>query len=349
MLKISILNIKNSIEIFFNIIMKFLLIRGHVMQIKVNGVTISVENSPVTSGNLALDNLEKQSMMLSKESEDITKMIRLYDIMSDVKAVESFGYRSTEGVGEKIANAAKEVWKRIKEFFIKIGKFIADLFANGAMVTRANMLLNKVSKMDEKDIDFDISISVTKLGWINSLRPTAYRDLGRLYSSSFDMLRGMKAGLKVEKGASSNAADIAANIEKISAANPFTRMFTENLSINDNGSPQIQILKFLKFNSKQSIIDFLNGVKTKSDPVTVSLNKAKADIDECIRELDKLLMTDSDITDADATNLKKGYTFIGKASSKLCSCGATIINTLLTGIGMSLKASAKNAASTNNQ
>ena len=60
------------------------------MQVKVNGVTISVENAPVTSGNLALDNLEKQSMMLSRESEDITKMIKLYDIMSDVKAIGIF-------------------------------------------------------------------------------------------------------------------------------------------------------------------------------------------------------------------------------------------------------------------
>ena len=98
------------------------------MQIKVNGVTISVENSPVISGNLALDNLEKQSMMLSRESEDITKMIRLYDIMSDVKAVESFGYRSTEGVGEKIANAAKEIWKRIKEFFERIFTWFKNVF-----------------------------------------------------------------------------------------------------------------------------------------------------------------------------------------------------------------------------
>ena len=79
------------------------------MQIKVNGVTISVENSPITSGNLALDNLEKQSILLSKESEDITKMIKMYNIMSNVKAVESFGYRSTEGVGEKIKEAAKEI------------------------------------------------------------------------------------------------------------------------------------------------------------------------------------------------------------------------------------------------
>ena len=98
------------------------------MQIKVNGVTISVENAPVTSGNLALDNLEKQSMMLSRESEDITKMIKLYDIMSDVKAVESFGYRSTEGVGEKIKKGLSFIWRKIKEIFKKIGNFFVGIF-----------------------------------------------------------------------------------------------------------------------------------------------------------------------------------------------------------------------------
>jgi len=326
------------------------------MQIKVNGVTISVENSPVTSGNLALDNLEKQSIMLSKESEDISKMIKLCDIMSDVKAVESFGYKSTEGVGEKIANAAKAVWKKIKEFFIKIGKFIADFFANGAMITRANMLLNKVNNMDEKDIDFDISISVNKLSWLNSIRPIAFKDLGKLFSSSFDLLKGCMATLKVAKAdVDFNKRDMGAviddTIEKMNTANPFNRMFSEDImSTNDNGSPQIQLLKFLKFNNKQSIIDFLNGVKTKSDPITVNLNKAKADIDECIRELDKILMTSDTIRDADATNIKKGYTFVGKSLSKLASCGTSLINLLLTGIGMSLKASAKNATtSTNNQ
>ena len=98
------------------------------MQIKVNGVTISVENSPVTTGNLALDNLEKQSIMLSRESEDITKMIKLYDIMSDVKAVESFGYRSTEGVGEKIKKGLSFIWRKIKEIFKKIGAFFIGIF-----------------------------------------------------------------------------------------------------------------------------------------------------------------------------------------------------------------------------
>ena len=100
------------------------------MQIKVNGVTISVENAPVTTGNLALDNLEKQSVMLSRESEDITKMIKLYDIMSNVKAVESFGYRSTEGVGEKLANAAKAVKNKLLEWFRSLIEWVRNIHAN---------------------------------------------------------------------------------------------------------------------------------------------------------------------------------------------------------------------------
>ena len=319
------------------------------MQIKVNGVTISVENAPVTSGNLALDNLEKQSMMLSRESEDITKMIKLYDIMSDVKAVESFGYRSTEGVGEKIANAAKAVWKRIKEFFIKIGKFIADLFANGAMVTRANMLLNRVSKMDEKDIDFNVEISITKLGWLNSLHPTAFRDLGRMYSASFDALKSLKASLKTDLSVSRNGADINTYLNKISNSNPFNKLMLDNMSMSDKGTPQIPILKNLKLDSKQAIIDFLNGVKTRSDPFTAELKQTKADIDDCVRELDKLMAESDDIPPENATNMKKGYTFLGKSLSKLCSCGTSLVNMALTGVGMALKASAKNAVPTNNQ
>ena len=118
------------------------------MKIKVNGVTISVESSPVTSGNLALNDLDKQSIMLSKESEDITKMIKMYNIMSNVKAVESFGYKSTEGVGEKIKEAAKAAWDKIKNFFIDVGKWCKNVIT--AIISAIS---NKIRALKQKKID----------------------------------------------------------------------------------------------------------------------------------------------------------------------------------------------------
>lgn len=96
------------------------------IKIKVNGTEISLENSKPVINNTP--NLEEMSAALSKESEDLTKQMRAYALFSDVKTVESFGYKSTEGVGTYIKKGLKFIWENLKKLFKKIGDFFVGIY-----------------------------------------------------------------------------------------------------------------------------------------------------------------------------------------------------------------------------
>jgi hypothetical protein len=92
------------------------------LKIKINGTEISLESSAPVAGNLALDTSEAENLCasLSKESDTLSKQIKAISLLSDVKSVESFGYKSTEAVGENIKNAFSTAGAKVKEFIDKI-------------------------------------------------------------------------------------------------------------------------------------------------------------------------------------------------------------------------------------
>ena len=57
-----------------------------------------------------------------------SKAIEAYNLVSNVKAMESFGYKATEGLGESIKNGANAIWEKIKDVFRKIVEFFKRIF-----------------------------------------------------------------------------------------------------------------------------------------------------------------------------------------------------------------------------
>ena len=101
--------------------------------IKVNGKIITIANKSTES----FDTLNKESKSLESLAINIEKSIEALNIVSNIKAMESFGYKSTEGVGEKI-----------KEFFRKIGEFIKKI--SGKIFALIKNLLSKKNKNKDK-------------------------------------------------------------------------------------------------------------------------------------------------------------------------------------------------------
>ena len=112
--------------------------------IKVNNKTITIANK--SNESFSYDDLDKESKSLESLALNIEKSVEALNIVSNIKAIESFGYKSTEGVGERIKAGAKAVWERIKEFFKKIGQFIKKI---GMLII--NIFNKKKIKPEQKE------------------------------------------------------------------------------------------------------------------------------------------------------------------------------------------------------
>ena len=90
--------------------------------IKVNGQTITIANK----SSEAFD-YDKAFSSIESFGSSIEKDIATLNVISNNKAMEAFGYKSTEGVGQAIADTAKKIWQKIKEWLGKLWKFIQKI------------------------------------------------------------------------------------------------------------------------------------------------------------------------------------------------------------------------------
>ena len=96
------------------------------MQIKVNGVTISVENAPVTSGNLAYDpkviaTCESMSLDIMRSEESMDTTLRVLKDLADkklLKGQESFA-ETAKNVGQSVVGFLEKVYNTISQFIQK--------------------------------------------------------------------------------------------------------------------------------------------------------------------------------------------------------------------------------------
>lgn len=95
-----------------------------MINIRVNGTTISLENSNLVTS----DNINNQYKSIESLSNQIDNMYTALRLISNVKAVESFGYISTESVSESIKAGANKVWEAIKNFVKKIKEVLKRFF-----------------------------------------------------------------------------------------------------------------------------------------------------------------------------------------------------------------------------
>jgi hypothetical protein len=79
---------------------------------------------------LSEESLNTMIKEIDSSYNSCSKAIETYNLVSNVKAIESFGYKATEGLGESIKNGAKAIWEKIKEFFKKISLFTNKLITD---------------------------------------------------------------------------------------------------------------------------------------------------------------------------------------------------------------------------
>ena len=126
------------------------------MKYSINGSTVSLSKDILSE-----ESLNTMIEEIDSSYESCSKAIEAYNLVSNVKAMESFGYKATEGLGESIKNGAKAIWEKIKEFFkkiiqycVKIGSFIGNLFKS---VTQF------ITKKDRKPLDESLKNDIKKM------------------------------------------------------------------------------------------------------------------------------------------------------------------------------------------
>ena len=95
------------------------------MKYTLNGSTINLSKDIITE-----ESLNTMIKEIDSSYNSCSKAIETYNLVSNVKAIESFGYKATEGLGESIKNGAKAVWEKIKEFFKRISLFTNKLITD---------------------------------------------------------------------------------------------------------------------------------------------------------------------------------------------------------------------------
>ena len=98
------------------------------MKYTLNGSTINLSKYILSE-----ESLNTMIKEIDSSYESCSKAIESYNLVSNVKAIESFGYKATEAVGENIANGAKAIWEKIKEFFKRISLFTNKLITDFIM------------------------------------------------------------------------------------------------------------------------------------------------------------------------------------------------------------------------
>ena len=98
------------------------------MKYTLNGSTINLSKDIITE-----ESLNTMIKEIDSSYKSCSKAIEAYNLVSNVKAMESFGYKATEGLSESIKNGAKEVLEKIKEFFKRISLFVNKMITDFIM------------------------------------------------------------------------------------------------------------------------------------------------------------------------------------------------------------------------
>jgi len=127
-------------------------------------IKIGAYNTSINASTFAKSISECNAM--SKESDNLIKQIEAYSLLSDIKTVESFGYKSTEGIGQNIKNGAISLKESISNFFKRI-KMRFDNFTVKIITNVAENIINDNVQM--KEILSNVS-NISKAGSVLSTK-----------------------------------------------------------------------------------------------------------------------------------------------------------------------------------
>ena len=92
-----------------------------------NNIKIHLQNTEsfsLESFNKSIDDLQNQTKQINVLNRSLEKMTNIFDIVSNVKAMESIGYASTEGLGDSLKEAGKKIIEKVKEIVKRIREWI---------------------------------------------------------------------------------------------------------------------------------------------------------------------------------------------------------------------------------
>ena len=94
-----------------------------------NGKNIKInlrntESFSLESFNRSIYDLQNQTEQIDILNRSLEKMTNIFDIVSNVKAMESIGYASTEGLGDNLKEAGKKIVEKVKEIIKRIKEWV---------------------------------------------------------------------------------------------------------------------------------------------------------------------------------------------------------------------------------
>ena len=149
------------------------------MQIKIN-------NNILYDSSRSLENYISEFNILSKESDNLIKLVNVTSLLSDIKTTESFGYISTENVAKNIVDAAKAIWQKIIDFIKKMINYITSIVQGAIIKQRVNKLLEKIDSASifAASADFQIDWPIQTIDEINAYTNTVKKYLPIIKSAN---------------------------------------------------------------------------------------------------------------------------------------------------------------------
>ena len=156
------------------------------MKYILNGSIINLRKDIITE-----ESLNTMIKEIDSSYNSCSKAIEAYNLVSNVKAMENFGYKATEGLGESIKNGAKAVWEKIKEFFKRISLFVNKMITDFIM----KMNFPKTKNGDAADTTKTVLSNASKYIYDASIKIIKKISSSDIYNNNDELKRYQKLEL----------------------------------------------------------------------------------------------------------------------------------------------------------
>lgn len=156
------------------------------MKYILNGSIINLRKDIITE-----ESLNTMIEEIDSSYKSCSKAIEAYNLVSNVKAMENFGYKATEGLGESIKNGAKAIWEKIKEFFKKISLFVNKMITDFIM----KMNFPKTKNGDAADTTKTVLSNASKYIYDASIKIIKKISSSDIYNNNDELKRYQKLEL----------------------------------------------------------------------------------------------------------------------------------------------------------
>ena len=269
------------------------------MKYTLNGSTINLRKDIITE-----ESLNTMIKEIDSSYKSCSKAIEAYNLVSNVKAMESFGYKATEGLGESIKNGAKAIWEKIKEFFKRISLFTNKLITDFIM----KMSFPKTKIGDVADTTKTVLLNSSKYIYDASIKIIKKISSSDIYNNNDELKRYQKLELtansltKIIREDARTLASISKKINIHVIVEKFLDKVTDcivhteqmcKLFYDECENPQFDIPKIDKLYKlteywlnqvKSSFEEFNENIKNIADQKTVNDNNSNISINEEIKD-----------------------------------------------------------------